>query len=358
MVFNVMDDGAIADGNTDNRIHMLRPIVLKGPCKGPVEFQIIGTLKAFTDEASTINVNHWITFQYIDQLILRGGGKLDGQGCIVSHFCNIFFSPLYLDHSLIFDFVTNSRVTHITSINSKNAHVNVFACKDVKFDHIHIAPKDSPNTDGIHIGSSSNIQILDLTIATGDDCVSMSPGSKNINIKNVKCGPGHGISVGSLGGGPNEEDVSGLMVTNCTFKGTDNGLRVKTWARSYASNVFNLTFEDIIMDNVNNPIIIDQQYCPSRKCEKGDSQVQIRNVNYRNIRGTSSSKITVAFECSKGKPCDKIELNNINLTYHGAEGAVASSCSNAKGIANGQQQPDSCMKHSFLPFLKSRHIQV
>ena len=176
---------------------------------------------------------------------------------------------LYSFQSLRFDFVTNSRITQLTSMNSKNAHMNVFACKDMKFDHIHIiAPKDSPNTDGIHIGSSSNIQILDSTIATGDDCVSMSPGSKNINIRNVTCGPGHGISVGSLGGGPNEEDVSGLTVTNCTFIGTQNGLRVKTWARSYASRVFNLTFEDIIMDNVNNPIIIDQQYCPSRNCEK------------------------------------------------------------------------------------------
>ena len=74
------------------------------------------------------------------------------------------------------------------------------------------------------------------------------------------CGLGHGISVGSLGGGPNEEDVSGIIVTNCTFIETQNGLRVKTWATSYTSNVFNLTFEDIIMDNVNNPIIIDQQY--------------------------------------------------------------------------------------------------
>ena len=59
---------------------MLGPIVLKGPCKGQVEFQIIGTLKALTDKASTINVNYWITFQYIDRLVLRGGGKLDGLG--------------------------------------------------------------------------------------------------------------------------------------------------------------------------------------------------------------------------------------------------------------------------------------
>ena len=153
------------------------------------------------------------------------------------HIIHIVCFP-YAFQSLRFDFVTNSRITHLTSINSKNAHVNVFACKDMKFDQIHIiAPKDSPNTDGIHIGSFNNVQILDSTIATGDDCVSMSPSSKNINIRNVTCGPGHGISVGSLGGGPNEGDFSGLTVTNCTFIGTQNGLRVKTWARPYASNV-------------------------------------------------------------------------------------------------------------------------
>ena len=60
--------------------YMLGPIVFKGPCKGQVEIQIIGTLKALTNKVSTINVNHWITFQYIDRLVLRGGGKLDGQG--------------------------------------------------------------------------------------------------------------------------------------------------------------------------------------------------------------------------------------------------------------------------------------
>ena len=76
---------------------------------------------------------------------------------------------------------------------------------------------------------------------------------------------------------------------------------------------------------------------------QGESQVQIRDLKYGNIRGTSSSKIAVAFECSKGKPCEKIDLNNINLTHHGDEGAVATLCSNDKAIANGQQQPGSCI---------------
>ncbi|KAM3696262.1 hypothetical protein ACB098_06G025900 [Castanea mollissima] len=378
MIFNVMNYGAVADENTDNSkvfeyvfnkacqseginlvlipqgTYMLWPIILKGPCKGQVEFQIIGTLKAPTDKAATFNVYYWIAFQYIDRLILKGGGKLDGQGLSAwnVYTCNVDPNCKALPISLRLDFVTNSRISHLYSINSKSAHVNIFGCQHVTFDHIHIiAPKDSPNTDGIHIGSSSNINIFNSIIATGDDCVSLSSGSKDINIQDVKCGPGHGISVGSLGGVPNEEDVSGLTVTHSTFIGTQNGLRVKTWARPYSSNVFNITFENIIMENVDNPIIIDQQYCPLRNCKKGDSQVQIRDVKFRNITGTSSSKIAVAFDCSKSKPCKNIELNNINLTYNGAGGPATSLCSNAKGIAIGQQQPPSCIHHS----LQHRH---
>ena len=41
---------------------------------------LIQHLKASTNKASFINVNNWITFQYIDQLLPMGDGKLDGQG--------------------------------------------------------------------------------------------------------------------------------------------------------------------------------------------------------------------------------------------------------------------------------------
>ncbi|OMO50508.1 Glycoside hydrolase, family 28 [Corchorus olitorius] len=54
-----------------------------------------------------------------------------------------------------------------------------------------IAPDESPNTDGIHIGRSSEITIIDSTISTGDDCVSLGGGSQNVTIRRVTCGPGH-----------------------------------------------------------------------------------------------------------------------------------------------------------------------
>ncbi|KAI9186227.1 hypothetical protein LWI28_015067 [Acer negundo] len=176
-------------------------MVLKGPCKGPINFLLQGYQVAPTDEASN-RVDHCITFWYIDQLTINSGGSFDGQepsawpynNCDKDPNC----SPLPVD------------------ITIQNVHI--------------VAPEDSPNKDGIHILMSNNIKILNSAIGTGDDCVSMGPRSKNINISYVRCGPGHGISIGSLGGTPNEEDVNGVHVTNCNMTNTMNGVRIKTWA--------------------------------------------------------------------------------------------------------------------------------
>lgn len=67
-------------------------------------------------------------------------------------------------------------------------------------------------------------------------------------------------SVGSLGKYKNELDVDGIFVKNCTIRNTTNGARIKTWGGSGPSKASNIIYEDIIMENVQNPIIIDQHY--------------------------------------------------------------------------------------------------
>lgn len=90
--------------------------------------------------------------------------------------------------------VTNLLVQGIKSINPKGFHVFVTKCSNVRLRRLKlIAPDTSPNTDGIHISTSINVQVAKNTIETGDDCISMIQGSENVFINRLKCGPGHGI---------------------------------------------------------------------------------------------------------------------------------------------------------------------
>lgn len=75
-------------------------------------------------------------------------------------------------------------------------------------------------------------------------------------------------SVGSIGKLPGELEIKGLIVKNCTLRGTTNGIRIKTFAGANPNRAIGMMFSDIVMENVKNPIIIDQSY--------GDKSTEVR----------------------------------------------------------------------------------
>ncbi|PIA57916.1 hypothetical protein AQUCO_00500081v1 [Aquilegia coerulea] len=367
VVFNVMNFGAKADGKTDDAKVILRawtqacrsvaqstvliphgtylagPILMNGPCKNKITFQLDGTVKAPSD---MFGKTDWVLFKYINGLTVSGNGTFDGQGALAwsQNQCSKKEKggKCTFPISLRLNFVTDATITGISSIDSKIAHMNIFASNNIKLQNIKIsAPAKSLNTNGIHISASGGVHISDSAIATGDDCVSIITGSKNVQITGVTCGPGHGISIGSMGKSKQFETVAGVTVKNCTFTDTDNGVRIKTWPAGSAGSVSNLTFEDIIMDNVKNPIVIDQEYCPYKLCNKqAPSRIKISDVAFKNIRGTSATKEVLTLKC--GMPCEGVELSDINLRYNGTDGPATSICSNVNLILARNVFPPTC----------------
>ncbi|XP_054817492.1 polygalacturonase-like [Prosopis cineraria] len=317
----------------------LNALDIKGPCQAPsIEIQVDGVIQAPADPSALNGASQWIKIGYVNAFTLSGTGTFDGQGAAAwkSNDCALNPKCNWPTMNFGFNFINNSYIRGVTSKDSKNFHVNVLSCNNINFDGFNIsAPGDSPNTDGIHIGRSNGVSVANTNIATGDDCVSLGDGNQNVTVLNVTCGPGHGISVGSLGRYNNEQPVSNVNVKNCTISNTMNGVRIKTWPGTPgAITITDMHFEDIIMNNVQNPVMIDQEYCPSNQCDKSTpSKIKISNVTFTNISGTSQSQDGVVLICSSGVPCDNVQLNNINLTFNGA--AVTAKCSNVKPTITG-----------------------
>ncbi|KAK2649534.1 hypothetical protein Ddye_017023 [Dipteronia dyeriana] len=317
-------------------------VVLEGPCKNPIIFEIQGTLKADKDKKAYKD-RTWIAFEEIDGLQVIGRGTFDGQGtcfwasskCVHKNNCR-----LKLPSSIKFSKVTNTVISGFTSLNPPAFHMHVVSCTNFTAHSLTItAPDESPNTDGMHISTSCNVKVLNSKIGTGDDCVSIGQGNTDVTISGIQCGPGHGISVGSLGKYKDEKNVNKVLVTDCKFTGTTNGARIKTWLNSPTLQATGITFQNLVMDMVKNPVIIDQEY--GTKCSV-PSNVQLTDIHFRNITGTSISDAAVSLTCSKKYPCC-VDLANIDLVYRGTDKLPDNfECANAKLAFTGKQNPAPC----------------
>jgi polygalacturonase len=190
--------------------------------------------------------------------------------------------------------------------------------------------------------ASLNLVPFFLLNFAGDDCMSIENGTHNLHVSKVTCGPGHGISIGSLGDDNSRAEVSGITIDSVQLHGTTNGARIKTYqgGSGYAKDI---TFQNMVMYDVKNPIIIDQNYCDRAKpCGEQESAVQVSGVVFKNIRGTTSTKDAIKMNCSENVPCQGITLQNIDLEMQDGKGSTRSTCRNAKWREFGAVHPQPC----------------
>ena len=149
----------------------------------------------------------------------------------------------------------NVRMENITLQNSPKFNFGPDECEDVVVSNVTILnPEHSANTDGIDPSNCKNVLITRCHIDTGDDNVAIKAGHKepgrefaceDITVTDCTFLHGHGMSIGSetFGG------VRNVLVKNCVFENTENGIRIKS-QRGKGGLVENITYQDIVMTNV------------------------------------------------------------------------------------------------------------
>ncbi|KAI4384050.1 hypothetical protein MLD38_009821 [Melastoma candidum] len=320
-----------------------QPVKFSGPCRSPqVGVKIMGNLTGPSDYRALGDAPAWVSFHEVDNLYVNGG-TFDARGPALWACKDSGTACPDGTTTVSFTNCNHLRIKDLVSIDSQKFHVSINRCQNVRVIGVRIsADGNSPNTDGIHVQLSTNVVILHSAISTGDDCISIGPGTRNLKIEHIRCGPGHGISIGSLAKDSQEPGVENILVKNVLFVNTQNGVRIKSWARPSSGFVRGIRFVNAGMLYAHNPIIIDQNYCPQdATCPDQGSSVRISDVVYKNIWGVSATPTAVRFNCSSEVPCSRIRMKNILLLY--MDEVAMSACANAIGEAYGAVQPSSCL---------------
>lgn len=201
-------------------------------------------------------------------------------------------------------------------------HVTI---RDVKIKN----PDYAQNGDGIDIESCSNVLIEDCILDVGDDAICIKSGkdeegrkrgipTEKVIIRRNKVYLGHGgFVVGSeMSGGARD-----IFVENCTFMGTDKGIRFKT-TRGRGGIVENIHIRDINMSNIVDEAIFFDMYYWTKPPQANEVQEippvteetpKIRNVFIENIQ-CNGAKVGVFVRGLPEMPVQHIHLKNLNLT--------------------------------------------
>ncbi|CAL5195371.1 unnamed protein product [Lathyrus oleraceus] len=358
-IYNVMENGAIGDGKTDDsqafesawskackgggmstlvipsgKTFLVTKVNFNGPCNAKILIQFEGQIVA-PPKAGWKGGVYLISIERVNGLTIDGNdqGGVDGDG-------STWWDCRNCDRPgvLYFHACNDLSVNKLKITNSPKCHVSVNQCNHATFSGISIdSPATSPNTDGFDISFSTYVSIQNSNIKAGDDCIAINGGSSFINATGVSCGPGHGISVGSLGKKRQDDRVSNVYVRNCTFIGTQNGARIKTvlGGTGFAKNI---TYEQIILQNVRNPIFIDQAY----DARVDDTSLLVSSVTYRGFTGTSSCVFAINLNCSSSG-CFDILLEQNNIVSPGKQASAF--CKNAHGTARDTVPNVGCLSN-------------
>ncbi|WP_321332999.1 glycoside hydrolase family 28 protein [uncultured Bacteroides sp.] len=240
---------------------------------------------------------------------------------------------------------TRVLIQGVTFKNSPSWCIHPLSCQNITLNNVKVFnPWYSQNGDALDLESCKNALIINSTFDAGDDAICLKSGKdedgrkraepcQNVLVKNNTILHGHGgFVVGSeMSGG-----VKNIYVSDCTFLGTDVGLRFKS-TRGRGGVVENIFIDNINMINIpNEALLFDLFYggkapdelTDSDRIERTDSMpVSIETPAFRNIHISNiyckGAGRAMFFNGLPEMPIQNITVENVIIS-DAVEGAVIS----------------------------------
>ena len=235
----------------------------------------------------------------------------------------------------------------VTFKNSPSWCLHPLSCEDFTVNNIMVInPWYSQNGDAIDLESCKNALIINSVFDAGDDAICIKSGKdedgrrrgepcQNVIVKNNTVLHGHGgFVVGSeMSGG-----VKNIYVEDCTFMGTDVGLRFKS-TRGRGGVVENIYINNINMINIpNEPLLFDLFYGGKGAGEESEEDLlnrmktaippvteetpAFRNIHISNIVCRGSGR-AMFFNGLPEMPISNVTVKNVVMT-EATDGVVIS----------------------------------
>ena len=354
--FNVRDHGAKGDGRADdtaalqaaiNAAHQAGGGLIEIPAgiylSGPL--QLASNLNLHLARGATLTMlplaqypggtsrgEDVLSGANLHDLALTGAGTVDGQGAPWWPFAKTAGAR----RPRMFKLSACERVLveGVTLKNSPMFHIAFSGCAHVTVRGVTIrAPAStdpqtpSHNTDACDV-SGRTILVEHCDISVGDDNYTCGGNTHDVLIQHNTYGNGHGVSIGSYTNG----GVSNITVRDCTFTGTDCGIRIKS-DRGRGGVVQNLVYEDLRMTGVNFPILIygaymakEREYRDLNKLTPeiaarypgqppGERTPVFRDITFRNITATAAPGRRAGLIWGLPEaPASNILLQNVRIT--------------------------------------------
>ncbi len=274
---------------------------------------------------------------YAKNIAIVGQGTIDGNGQNGDWWGDFKSFPAARPRVIFLNRCENVTLHGVTIANGPAWHIHPFFSKGVSlYDCFVTAPKDSPNTDAIDPESCDGVNIIGCRFSVGDDCIAIKSGKIDMGkkylqpadrhtIRNCLMQFGHGaVTLGSeLAAG-----IKNLNVSQCYFRATDRGLRIKSRrGRGKDSIITDVSFDNIRMDKVLTPIVINLWYncCdPDRYTEYVWSREKLPidertphmgTFSFRNMVCADAEVAACYIDGLTESPIDEVTLENISVAF-------------------------------------------